>query len=48
MAAPAARAVPALPEEIEALFGIARPRELPNRRPAPGNVARRTSSRSER
>ena len=30
------------------LFGISKPRELPNGRPAPGNVSRRTSSRSER
>ncbi len=47
-APPAARAVPGLPAALEALFGIARPRELPNGRPAPGNVQRRTASRSER
>jgi hypothetical protein len=36
-----------MPTEIQVLFGIAKPRELRNGRPAPGNVARRTSSRSE-
>jgi hypothetical protein len=30
------------------MFGIARPRELPNERPAPGNVTSRMAPRSER
>ena len=46
-AAPAAAQAPGLLEMHEALFGIARPRELPNGRPAPGNVQSRVS-RSKR
>jgi hypothetical protein len=50
-AAPAAAASPATPTTLEAilaLFGVARPRELPDGSPAPGNVASRAPARSRR
>ena len=43
-----AQPAPAMVEAIMTLLGISRPRELPNGRPAPGNVGRRTPSRSQR
>jgi hypothetical protein len=38
-------AQPALLEAILTLFGVERPRELPNGRPAPGNVGSRVPAR---